>query len=195
MALLLAADEAVDGPRLGELLALTTSWKPRQRSDHPRIAVGKNALQLDFSAADPQRRGIEHLCRAPGAGVRTDRNRSAHGASGWAWHIHRIETVGASPCKLWRRLGNDGQSTTDIIVPDIGGEVTADHPVHRGVVVISHPYPDNNIRSKSDEPGIAIFLSSAGLSSNRDVWKTRRLSGPLIDDPLQQIEHHGPAGG
>ena len=28
MALLLAADEAVDGARLDELLALTTSWKP-----------------------------------------------------------------------------------------------------------------------------------------------------------------------
>src|SRR6266446_9872442 len=86
------------------------------------------------------------------------------------------------PCNLRGRLGNYGQGATDKIAPDVGGEIAADNPVGRGVVVISHPYSDNNFRRKSDEPGIAIFLGGAGLSSNRNVWKTRRLSGSLIDD-------------
>jgi hypothetical protein len=90
----------------------------------------------------------------------------------------------------WRRSAARGRQ----IAPDVGGEITADDLVHRAVVVISHPYPDNNIRRKSDEPGVAIFLGGAGLSGNRDIWNPRRLAGPLTHDPLQQIDHHGSAG-
>src|SRR5713226_2680471 len=173
---------------------LSSPEKPRERSGHATITVAENALQPNDSAADRQRRRIEHVCRASGACVRAGRNRNADGGSGWSWHIHRIETVGISSCNLGGRLGNDGQSATDKIAPDVGGEITADDPIGRGVVVISHPYSDNNIRSESDEPGVAIFLGGAGLSSNRDIWKTRRFPGPLIHDTLQQVEHDGSAG-
>ncbi len=104
---------------------LSPPEKPRQRPDHATILVGENALQLDLSAADPQRRGIEHLCRASGACIRAGHDRSAGGESGWAWRIHRIENVGISPCKLWGRLGNDRQRAADksalrIIGPCVG---------------------------------------------------------------------------
>src|ERR1700682_5990064 len=115
---------------------LSTPEKPRERSDRATIVVAENTLQLDFSAADNQRRHIDDVGGTSGACVRAGHDRRAGDGRGGACRSRRIESVGISHCELWRRPRNDGQSATDKIVPNAGGKIAADDAVSGGVVVI-----------------------------------------------------------
>jgi hypothetical protein len=96
----------------------------------------------------------------------------------------------------WRRCnGNAGPchdplGLFDEIVPDLGGQIAADDPVHRTVVIIAHPHADDDVGREADEPGVAIILGRAGLAGSRPI-EPRGAPGAAIDDRLQQRHQRG----
>src|SRR5690606_10353717 len=50
------------------------------------------------------------------------------------------------------RLAHEGD-------PDLRGQASAGHPLHRLEVVIADPHADHEIAGEADEPGVAIILA------------------------------------
>ncbi len=69
-------------------------------------------------------------------------------------------------------------------------KIAAADLVHRGIVVVPDPDPDDEIRGHPDEPGIAVILRRPGLAAHRDVGDAGRLAGAAVDHRLQRVEHH-----
>jgi len=95
------------------------------------------------------------------------------------------ENVGISPCELWGCPGDDGQSATDKIVPDVGGEITADD-LFIGVLSSFPTQTPTTISGVNPMNQASRYSWCAGLSTNRDIWNTRRLPGPLAHDPCSR---------
>ena len=88
------------------------------------------------------------------------------------------------------RLGHDLFRVDDEIVPDPGRDLAAGDMLHRAVVVVADPHPDDDVGGEADKPGVAIFVGRPGLAGRAAV-EPRRLPGALGDDRFEQMHHVG----
>src|SRR3981081_854993 len=73
-------------------------------------------------------------------------------------------------------------------MPDGCRKAASSDVIHRRIVVVADPYPDNDFRSEADKPGVPVILCRSGFSTggSRD---TRGFTGPLTNYAAQKVEH------
>src|SRR5262249_8347506 len=91
------------------------------------------------------------------------------------------------------RLGPSRGALGYEFVPDARGQIAAGHASGRGVVVIAHPYADDDIVGESDDPCVLIALARPRLPLGRDA-DPRPPSRALANDACENVMHGRPRG-
>jgi len=192
-------NDSAPAPPLGAQTTLSSPEKPRERPDHATIAVAENPPPTGFfchgSRASRYRARLPRLL-APGSGPAASRNAGA--GNGQTRRIHRIwyvrvfalqaagdalETMGSARATKSRQMLAGRSPPHD---PGWSGCCRHFPPIRRPTM--SGVNPMNQASRYSWV--VPVF------STNRDVWKTpAAFPVPSFTTPLEQIEHHGPAGG
>ncbi len=74
--------------------------------------------------------------------------------------------------------------------PDVGGQISAGHTVHRPIVVVAHPDAAHQLGGEADEPGVAPGLAGAGLARGGTAQR-RTPAGAPGDYGLKHLHHLG----